>query len=201
MRLIQGKSLLARAIETSQRSTFIDKIVVSSEDQEIIAAAKLAGADVPFIRPQELATDETPGIAPILHALKELPSYDYVIVLQVTSPLRTTNDIDNGLNFCLRKKAPACVSVSEADKNPYWMFRINQQNELQHLLAEQIPARRQDSAPIYVLNGALYIANTNWLMHNKSFISTETVAYVMPTERSLDIDTEFDFKLLETYLS
>lgn len=200
LRCVNGKTLLALTIETARLSKMIDRIIVSSEDPEIIAEARRAGAEVPFVRPLALAQDETPGHEPILHALTQLPGYDYVVVLQVTSPLRNVTDIDGCLHFCLQENAPACVSVCETDISPYWTFRIKNNFKLRPVLTEKIPLRRQDLPITYVLNGSIYVADINWFMAKKSFLSAETIGYVMPKERSLDIDTEFDFFLLETYL-
>lgn len=200
LRLVYGKSLLARTIETAKLSKMIDRIIVSSDDQEIIAEAKRAGADVPFVRPAELAQDETPGHEPILHALTELPDYDYVIVLQVTSPLRKVDDIDDCLRFCFKQQAKACVSVCETEQSPYWTFSIKSNHQLKQVMADKIPHRRQDLPVTYALNGSMYVAEVPWFVANKSFLTSETIGYVMPKERSLDIDTEFDFLILETYL-
>lgn len=200
LRKVNGKSLLSLTIETAKLSEYIDRIVVSSEDQEIITEARQIGADVPFVRPSNLAQDDTPGIEPILHGLESLPGYDYVIVLQVTSPLRTVNDIDHALQFCLKNQAKACVSVTETETHPYWTFSLRGDHTLHPLLDGEIPHRRQDLPPIYSLNGCIYIAEVDWLKRSKTFLSRETIGYIMPNERSLDMDTELDFIYLETYL-
>lgn len=199
LRLFQGESLLARTIKSAKKSRYIDRIVVSSEDAEIIEEAKRAGADVPFMRPVELAQDHTPGIDPVLHALSKLEHYDYVVLLQVTSPLRTTEDIDACVEYCLQQKAPACVSVVEVDKHPYWMVTMPDGIRLQKFYSGEIPARRQDLPEIFTLNGAIYVAKTDWLMQTKSFLTNKTIGFVMPKESSLDLDTELDFKILEAY--
>lgn len=201
LREVNGKTLLAHTIETALNASLIDRVIVTSEDEEIINAAKSARAEVPFIRPKHLAEDDTPGITPILHAIDQLPLHDYTIVLQVTSPLRTVEDINDSLNFCIRNKAPACVSVSEPLSNPYLSFKMDNNHHLKHLFLEEILPRRQDYSPYFQLNGAIYIAKTDWLKKNKNFLSTETIGYVMPKERALDVDTEFDLQWLEFYLN
>ena len=200
LRLVAGVSLLARTIASAQASAYIDKIVVSSDDQAIIAAALQAGAAVPFVRPAHLATDEAPAHVAILHALENLPGYDYVIVLQVTSPLRTTADIDQSIEFCLLQSAPACVSVTPTDVSPYWMFQMNAAHALTPVLRGDMPLRRQDLPTSYVLNGAIYIAACAWYMLHKTFLTAATLGFVMTPANSLDIDTEFDFQLLQLYL-
>jgi len=200
LRQFKGKSLLARTIESALSSYYIDKVVVSSEDEEILEEAKNAGADVPFVRPAYLAQDDTPGIDPILHAINELPHYTYAVLLQVTSPLRTTKDIDNCIQLCIQKNAPACVSVCEVDKHPYWMFTKNEDLQLTPLFSDaDLDKRRQDLPLVYALNGAIYMADTNWLKQNKSFVTNETISFLMSKENSIDIDAELDFVLLEAY--
>ena len=161
--------------------------------------ARQWGGDAPFTRPADLARDDTPGIAPVLHALDALPeSYDYVVLLQPTSPLRIGADISAALALCLAQNAPACVSVSAPQHAPWWMFRLDEGRRMHSLFPQDaLPARRQDMPEVYALNGAIYVARVDWLRESKTFLTPETVAYVMPGERSLDIDTELDFVLAE----
>jgi CMP-N,N'-diacetyllegionaminic acid synthase len=200
LRQINGKSLLDRAIETAKQSRYIDRIVVSSEDAEIISAAKKAGADVPFVRPAEFSQDTSPGVDPILHAVENLPGYDYLVLLQVTTPLRDVTDIDNCLQFCLEQDAPVCVSVKEVNENPYWMFKIKEDNKLQAVMASTAPSRSQDLPVITILNGAVYVAKTDWFLENKTFLCADTIGFKMSREKSLDIDTEEDWQAYENYL-
>ncbi len=193
-----GKPLIAWTIETAQQSHYIDRIILSSDDTAIRQVACNYGCDIPFKRPAHLAKDDTPGIAPILHALEHLPSYDYVLVLQATSPLRSSADIDACIAYCLKQKSPACVSVSEAAQNPFWMYTRQDNGTLRALLPGEQPVQRQTLPSIYALNGALYLAKCSWLQHHKSFLSEETLSYIMPAERSIDIDTPTEFAIAET---
>jgi CMP-N,N'-diacetyllegionaminic acid synthase len=203
MRTLAGKPLIAWTIEEARRSRYIDRLVLSSEDSEIIAVAREFGCEIPFIRPVELARDETPGIEPVLHAITALPeSYDCVVLLQPTSPLRTAEDIDGCLDLCSSRQAPACVSVTESEKSPYWMYTIDADKRMHPLVNVNVDNRnRQDLPKVHALNGAVYAADCQWLMRRRSFLSAETVAYEMPKERSLDIDTEWDLLLCEMRLS
>lgn len=198
VRKVGNKPLLAWSIEAARGSRYIDRVVLSSEDAEIMAVAEAWGCEVPFARPADLARDETSGVEPILHAIEALPGYDFIVVLQPTSPLRTAEDIDGCLALCYEREAGACVSVTEVEHPPYWMFLMDQTSGLQPLfpLAER-PTRRQDAPSIYRLNGAVYVARTSWLQAERSFITSETLGYSMPVERSIDIDTEHDLHLLE----
>jgi CMP-N,N'-diacetyllegionaminic acid synthase len=194
-----GKPLIAWTIEEAKKSKYIDRLILSSEDAEIIAVAKKWGCEVPFVRPKELAQDDTPGIAPVLHAIDTLADkYDYTVLLQVTSPLRTIADIDGCIECCLQQEAKSCVSVSEAKENPYWMFRMTQNSTLTNMIDDDKEyVKRQDLPKCYLLNGAVYVAETNWLLKTKNFRSEETVGYIMPIDRSVDIDCEMDFKFCE----
>jgi N-acylneuraminate cytidylyltransferase len=182
------------------KPTGLDRVVVSSEDAEILAVARAWGAETPFVRPAGLASDTTPGVDPVLHALDELPGYDYVVLLQPTSPLRQAADIEACLRQTLERGAPACISVALAEQSPYWMFRLDGDGRLRPLLDAPSPPRRQDLPEVYAITGALYVARVDWLRERKTFVTPETVGYVMPAERSLDLDTEDDFELLRIRL-
>lgn len=195
LKLLAGKPLIAWTIEEAKKSQYLDRIILSSEDDEIIATARILGCEVPFIRPAELARDDTPGIDPVIHALNRLGEhYDYVVLLQPTSPLRTVEDIDGCIRFCVEKGAMACISMSLTDKHPYWMHTIDERYCLHPLLpAAQYIQRRQDLPPIYIENGAVLMAQTDFLLKERSFTTDETLAYIIPPERSWDIDNESDF--------
>jgi CMP-N,N'-diacetyllegionaminic acid synthase len=196
-----GKPLIAWTIEAAQKSKYIDRLILSSDDNEIIEVARKWGCEAPFIRPRELALDSTPGIEPVLHAIHNVPDYDYIILLQPTSPLRTAEDIDACVEQCLSQGANACVSVVEPDKSPYWMYELNENNRMNPLLkVEQMITRRQDMPQVVALNGAVYIAKPDWLLKHSTFLTTETLAFIMPKERSIDVDTEFDLWLVEAIL-
>jgi CMP-N-acetylneuraminic acid synthetase len=152
------------------------------------------------MRPLELAQDETSGIDPVLHALEQLPQYDAVLLLQPTSPLRTTEDIDACIELAQNVHAFSVVSVSAPEKHPYWMYRLGSDHRLQPLIDISPITRRQELPPVYALNGALYFARADWLRRHRAFVTAETVAYVMPPERSVDLDTLLDWKLAELLL-
>ncbi|WP_333871700.1 acylneuraminate cytidylyltransferase family protein [Desulforamulus putei] len=202
LRLLAGKPLLAWTVEEAKKSQYIDRLILSSEDAEIIALAKSLGCDVPFIRPAQLARDETPGIEPVLHALQVLPEkYDYVVLLQPTSPLRRAKDIDECIALCMNQGACACVSVTEPAHHPYWMYELLPNGFLKPFMPkDKVPFRRQELQPVYALNGAVYVACCDWLQEKRTFLAEETVAFVMPPERSLDVDTELDLQICEFFL-
>jgi CMP-N,N'-diacetyllegionaminic acid synthase len=188
--LVNGRPLLAWTVDAARASAYVDRVVLSSDADAIISAALACGCEAPFRRPAELATDAASSIDVVLHALEQLPHHDLVVLLQPTSPLRTAADIDATLARCVAAAAPSCVSVAPVDKSPYWMY-----HRLSPLLELPVPAtRRQDLPPVYALNGAVYVAQSDWLRQNRSFLGPTTVGYVMPIERSLDIDTPADLE-------
>jgi len=201
LRDVRGKPLIAWAIEEGLKSAYIDRLILSSEDDEIMRVARLHGCDVPFRRPAELAQDSSPGIDPVLHAIRELPGYDYVALLQPTSPLRVVEDIDGCIETCVRSGSPACVSISRCQQHPFLMYYTDAAGRL----APVLPAasgfyRRQDYPDVFLLNGAVYVAEVTWLLENKSFVGKDTLGYEMPPERSIDIDTEADLRALADFL-
>jgi N-acylneuraminate cytidylyltransferase len=203
---VGGRTLLAWVAEAARGSRVVDRVVLSSEDPEILEAGRRAGLDTPFVRPAELARDDTPGIDPVLHALDALDQagdhYGWVVLLQPTSPLRTSADIDGTAALCGREGAPAAVSITAADKSPWWMFHLGSGGLMEPLLdAARRPQRRQDAPPVYVLNGAVYVARVEWLRRTRSFLTDETVGYVMPRERSVDVDEPADLHVVEALLA
>ena len=202
IRDLAGKPLIAWTIDEAKKSKYIDRLILSSEDEEIINVAKQYRCEVPFIRPKELAEDNTPGIETVLHAIKMLPKYDYVVLLQPTSPLRKVGDIDGCIERCMERKALSCVSVSEVEKSPYWMYRLDENFNMSPLLLQKKEYyRRQQLPKVYELNGAVYIAKSDYIEEKQGFITKETLAYEMSKENSIDIDTEIDFKKLEMIIT
>jgi len=202
IREVAGKPLIAWTIEEAQKSRYIDRLILSSEDQEIIRVAGQWGCEAPFVRPTELSADDTPGIDPVLHALQELPDYDYIVLLQPTSPLRSVEDIDGCIEKGISSNSKSCVSVTEPEKNPYWMYLLDAEGKMRPFVDnEELVLRRQDLPKVYALNGAVYVAEKEWLRQERSFLTRETLGYEMPQERSLDIDTELDLKVFEALIA
>jgi N-acylneuraminate cytidylyltransferase len=153
------------------------------------------GCEVPFRRSIELSSDTATSMDVVLNALEQLRGYDYIVLLQPTSPLRTAADIDAAFELLQSTGAPSCVSVCEVEQSPYWMFRLKKSGKLERLLPEDSgTTRRQDLPPIYILNGAIYIARVDWLLKSKSFLGEGCIAYRMPKERSVDIDNVEDLE-------
>ena len=201
IKFLAGKPLVGWSIDAAKQASCVNRIIVSTEDEEIASVAREIGAEVPFMRPSELAADETPGVAPVLHAISQLPDYDWVLLLQPTSPLRTKEDIDGIWQFCQEVDAPSAVSICEVGKHPYWMYHCNDAHRLEPFIkGNPNLLRRQDLPPAYVLNGALYLARTDWLLEQGSFIGQATLGYIMPTERSVDLDEPRDWGWIEFWI-
>lgn len=201
IRDLAGKPLIAWTIEEAKKSKYIDRLILSSEDDEIIQVAKQYGCEVPFKRPIELATDETPGIDPVLHAIEQCPGYDYVVMLQPTSPFRTAYDIDGCIENLLTNDEDFCVSVSVSEQTPYWMYTIEGGKLVSLLSQEKVATRRQDLPESYILNGAIYIAKVDKLIKEKSFLTLNTVGFLMNSNNSMDIDSEEDFLYCEVLIN
>lgn len=201
IRIIGGKPLIAWTIEAAKNSKYLDRVILSSEDNEIISAARKWGCEVPFVRPKELSKDKTPGIDPVIHAVNSVGDiYDYIVLLQPTSPLRIAEDIDVCIVRCISGKYQSCVAVSEAEKPPFWMYLRNKKGTLVPLFRmRKMPDRRQDLPKVYSINGAVYVAERKWLLKTRSFIKGRTYSYVMPLARSLDVDTELDLVKIAAY--
>ena len=199
IRLLAGKPLLAWTIDEAKKSKYIDRLILSSEDDEIIEVARDFGCEIPFKRPVELAQDDTPGIEPVIHAINTLEEkYDFVVLLQPTSPLRTVEDIDGCIQHCILTESPACVSLTEVQQSPYWMYHLDDNMKLKPFVQNvETINRRQDLPKVYVLNGAVYVAKSGFILNRKSFLSNETAGYIMSGKNSVDIDTELDFSYCE----
>ncbi len=202
LRKVGGKSLLAWTIDAAKASKYIDSVVLSSDSLEIITAAKQLGCSAPFVRPAEFARDESPGIDPVLHALGELPGFDYLVLLQPTSPLRTAEDIDHCLESVDNAKGDFCMSIAPSSDSPFWMYFLGDDHRLVPVINDRPAiARRQLLPPTFVPNGAVYVGRVPALVRDKTFLTATTIGVEMPSARSLDIDTEADFQYLDFLLS
>ena len=196
-----GKPLVAWSIEQAKACSSINRVVMSTDDDQIAEVAKKYGAEVPFMRPAELASDTASTIDVIFHALDWLEKYEdyqpaYILLLQPTSPLRTAEDIEGAIQTFKDKSARAVVSVCETDHHPWWSNRLPDDGNMKNFLRPDVlNKRRQDLPVFYRLNGAIYVADTNYLREQNSFFGPNTIAYKMPKERSIDIDSGIDFEL------
>lgn len=206
IQLLGGHPLIEYSIEAA-RAAAIDRIIVSTDSATIATIATSLGAEAPFLRPPELAQDDTPGIDPILHAVEWLRDHEHyqpqlVCCLQPTSPLRTAADINAALTVAEEKRADAVVSVTATHEHPAWMKCVDADGRVSDFLPAATPVtRRQDLPRVFALNGAIYLGRTDVLVRRRTWYTDRTYAYVMPRERSIDIDTSWDLELAEWALS
>lgn len=200
-----GKPLIAWTIDTALESGCFMDVLVSTDDEEIADAARAAGAMVPWLRPAELATDTATSMAVCMHALdwyeQQKGPVDGLLLLQPTSPFRTTASIRRAIEqFCAHPKQ-SVVSFSPAESHPMWCYRVDGDAIAPFMDGGDRPARSQDLPPAYVINGALYLASPAYLKQRGSFLGSDTVPLVMSDVReALDIDTEWDWMLAETLM-
>ncbi len=200
-----GKPLITWTIEQAAKSKYIDKIITSTYDEEIANISKKYGAEVPFVRPKELATDKARGIDVVLHAIGWLEennwSYDPLILLQPTSPLRIFEDIDKAIELLFSKKAKAVVSVCLSEHHPYKANTLPTDGSMKNFARGDIANNNRQELPTYYReNGAIYLFYCDYVKKRKGFFGNETFAYIMPQERSIDIDSEIDIKIAEILL-
>jgi CMP-N,N'-diacetyllegionaminic acid synthase len=203
---VAGRPLLAWTIDAARDARAITRVIVSTENAEIAEIARQHGAEVPMMRPAELARDDTPTVDAIVHAVDWLQDHerycpDYVSVLQPTSPLRTAADIDAAMTILRARSAAAVVGVCLAPHHPHWMKRVDGDGAISSLFEFDESLPRQKLPPVYVLNGALYLVRRDVLTERRSLYAEKTHAYVMPIERSLDIDTAWDLQVADLVLS
>jgi N-acylneuraminate cytidylyltransferase/CMP-N,N'-diacetyllegionaminic acid synthase len=202
---LMERPLIAWTIEQAKASKYLDRIVVSTEDTEIADIARKFGAEVPFMRPAHMATDRAAVIDAIFYTLdlanKSDGIYDVIVLLQPTSPLRTTADIDVSIELLFLKNAGAVVSVCKTEHHPYWSNTLPPDHCMKDFISQENEHKNRQEFPIYYrLNGAIFAASCDYLEKNSSFFGDETFAYIMPQDRSVDIDSIIDFRLAEVLM-
>ena len=201
---IEGMPLIAYTLQESQKSKYLDRTIISTEDLEIKKVVEQYGGEVPFLRPIELAQDTSKTIDCIVHAVDSLKKlgeeYDYVVILQCTSPLRKAWHIDEAIEMIVQSKETSLVSVSEVEEHPILMRTLNQDGTLQNLLNVNSTVRRQDFPSFYKVNGAVYIQKLDNNFNLESNLNDGKLAYVMEKKYAIDIDTLLDIYTVEFYL-
>ena len=199
---LAGKPLVVWTIEAGLRSEYVDKVIVSSEDTEILEISQNAGVET-ILRPTDLATDEATTYSVIEHAVNKMDQkFEYTLVLQPTSPLRNEKHIDEAFDFLLKKNADAVISVCEAGHNPLWSNMLPKDNSMKNFLKKELLNKRSQDLPVFhQLNGAIYFCKTNKLLEEETFFITDNIfAYKMARMQSIDIDEMYDFLFTEYLL-
>lgn len=203
--MLGDKPLIAYAVVAAKGSKYVDRIVVSTDDEQIARIAKEAGAEVPYLRPAELATDTAPVVDVLQHMVRHMQesegySPDVHVLVQPTTPFVLSADIDTAIETFFTTGANSCVSVCEVAERPEWMYQL--QGSMAVPFVDAPALRGQDLPPLFRLNGAVYVTKTEVLMDkNMVFDNSNCAATVMPRERSVDIDTSLDFAVAEQLLS
>lgn len=193
-----GKPLVAWSIEAGLKSKYIDEVIVSSDDDEIINISMNFGAQT-IRRPNEFASDIATTFDTIKHTIDNLKKYDYIVLLQPTSPLRNYKHVDEAIELLEEKKAEAIVSVCEMDHSPLWSNILPEDGNMSNFLRDEVLNKRsQDLEKYYRLNGAIYICKTEKFLENKGFFLKDNLfAYVMNKKSSVDIDEKIDFVIAQ----
>lgn len=193
---LAGKPMISWSIEAGINSDYIDKVVVSSDSEKILNIAKNYGASV-ILRPNKLATDTATSFDAVEHTIENLEeNYNYIILLQPTSPLRNNRHVDEAFELLYAKKADAVVSVEEMDHSLLWANKLPKDGSMANFLKEEVLNKRsQDLEKYYRLNGAIYICTTERLLEEKTFFIKDNIfSYKMEQYESVDIDKEIDFQ-------
>lgn len=204
---IVGKPLIAWTIEEAKKSSFVDDVVVSTDDQMIANISQQYGAEVPSLRPLELAKDESSSLDAVLNVLQTLETqgrdYGYVVLLQPTSPLRTATHIDGAVSLLIDRSADSIVSVTKLEHPIEWSGELPSDLSIEHFMENTRQKVRSQDLPVrYRLNGAIYLISVSELIKESALISAKNCyAYRMPKEESIDIDERFDFEIAEMLLS
>lgn len=197
-----GKPLIAYTIEAGLKSKYIDYLLVSTDDKVIADIARNYGASVPFLRPAELAEDTSKTIDVVVHAIEKLKNmgmtFDTLVLLQPTQPLRTSYDIDQAVETYIKNHCEPLVSVSPVDDHPL-LIRSIKDDRLIPLINASSTCRRQDMELYYRVNGCIYINEVDCINENTSF-NDNVVPYIMEKEHSVDIDDPCDLVIAQYYM-
>ena len=198
---LNGNPLITYSIEAGLKSQYIDKVIVSSDDDEILDVSNRYGVDG-LRRPTYLATDTATSFDAIKHTIENLKRYDYIILLQPTSPLRSSKHIDEAIELLEEKNADAIISVCEMEHSPLWSNNLDDSLSMKGFLKDEVLNKRSQDLDIYYrLNGAIYICKVDRLLEQKSFFLKDNIfAYVMDRGNSIDIDEKIDFDFVSLLL-
>jgi len=204
-----GQPLISWTIQAAQKSKYIDKCIVSTDNSTISDVAKKYNGDVPFIRPKNLACDKTPSIDVIFHAIdfftQRGTNFDYFLLLEPTSPLRNENDIDSAISKLVSKRdiADSIIGVSKIEAtHPVFDVKINSLGLIESYTSTDFESfRRQDIEPLYFFEGSIYLSDTMTLLKRKNFCHERTLPYIIPRWKSLEIDELPDLIMAEAIMN
>ncbi len=200
-----GKPLIAWTIEAARKSR-VRSVIVSTDDEEIAQIARQCGAEVPFLRPSELAMDDTPHADVVLHAAEYLRDSgalpDAIALLQPTSPLLLASDLDGAIEAFTRSETRSLVSVCEPATHPFLAVTLDDGGRVHRFVDRPSrDMRRQEMPNVYAFNGAITIVSSDYLLATRNLTERDPMAYRMPVERSLDVDSAWEFLLVDLLLT
>tara|TARA_Y100000310_G_scaffold249098_1_gene255114 strand:+ start:2601 stop:3350 length:750 start_codon:yes stop_codon:yes gene_type:complete len=201
-----GKPLIAYSIESARKSKYVDEVIVSTDSEKYAEVSREYGANVPFIRPSELATDLAKEMDTTLHLIKWVEDnleekYDYIIRLQCTSPLRTSEDIDKAIELMEEKGADSIISVNECLVTPVWTNTLPEDLSMKDFIKPEYKYKNRQELPIfYQLNGSVFIAKWELIKEKGSWYYDKSYACILPKENSIDIDEEMDLLIASTIM-
>ena len=203
IRVVNGKPLIAHAIQCGLKCPSIDHLIVSTDSDKIADIARRYGADVPFLRPAHLAEDTTPMLPVIQHAVAESERYfkeeiELIVLLDPTGPMRVPEDIETCVDIIRKKDCDAVISGNTAHRSPYFNMVSPVDGYVQLTIKpERNVGRRQDSPTVYDLNTVVWVYSRRAVMEDEKRIPTKTILYQVPSERAIDLDSELDFQFIE----
>ncbi|RDU21872.1 acylneuraminate cytidylyltransferase family protein [Anaerosacchariphilus polymeriproducens] len=201
---MNGMPLLVYSIQAALESNLFDTIYLSTDSEEYAKVGKAYGAQVPFLRPKELASDTASSWDAVRCALKQYETigkkFDTVSLLQPTSPLRTKEDIIGGYELYQKENAQAVIGVCEVEHSPLWSNTLPESKKMDDFIKPENDKRRQELNTYYRINGALYIVDRNRIMETDQIYKKDCYAFIMEQSHSIDIDTELDFEIAQIIL-
>ena len=215
----KNKCLLDFTYKACKKSKFLDRFVLSTESKKISSIGKKIGFEVPFLRPKKFSQDKVSSEIPVIHTVKNLnESYDFIVLLQPTSPLRTGKDIDSAIKKIIDLKYQSLISISKSEKKKKFLVDLNNDNTIEYQSLIKLKKKvkknnllisinkntkirfKKKKNKYYFLNGSIFIAKNTFLLKNKTFISKKTGYHLIPENRSIDIDTNIDLKKFKRFL-
>ncbi|NOY35808.1 MAG: acylneuraminate cytidylyltransferase family protein [bacterium] len=201
-----GKPLIAYSIDAALQSKYIDRVIVSTDDKEIARVAAKRKAEIPFLRPKKLSGGKATTVSALQHAvrfLEEQENYkaDIVVLIQPTTPLILSKDIDDAIKKLIRTRSNSCVSLCEISERPEWMYQIKKNKAVPFIKTKNSAKRTQDLPKTLRLNGGVYATRKDTLMKKNKIVDGGNLsAIIMPRERSIDIDEPIDFLIAEAMI-
>lgn len=206
VKLLHGKPLIAWSIEVAKASKYIDRVIVSTDDEEIKRISEQYRAEVPFLRPEHLSNDHASSFDVIKHAIGFLQldqPNELIVLLQPTSPLRLVSELDTALEFFIAKNAKGIVSISETEYSPMWSNILPENSCMSDFIRPEVQGKRSQDLPTFFrLNGSIYIYETLALLEqSKIFFDNNVYGFETALETAIDIDTGLDFLVAETIMT